>query len=115
MIIWFKNLWLTFLERIRQTSKYRKVIVIKQQPDKLVPYETLIVIIGGDEPKWLLLRCPCGCGEELRIPLMKNHTPHWDIFEETKNTITVFPSINIKHPGCGAHFWIRNNKVEWAT
>jgi hypothetical protein len=114
MITWFKSLWQTFLKNVGKTSEYRKVIIINQQPDKSIPNKTLIVVMGRNEPKWLIFKCPCGCGEVLRIPLMKSYNPHWDIYKEANSTITVFPSINIKKPGCGAHFWVRNNKVQWA-
>lgn len=107
-----RNLWSLLLKLIRQTSKYRKIVYLDRQPYSGVYYKTLYAVMAEGIPKWLLLRCPCGCGEILKLPLMTNHNPHWQI-TNGKDGLTVFPSVNVTD-NCLSHFWIRDNHVNWA-
>lgn len=71
-----------------------------------------LVLIGTKEhSKWLRFRCPCGCGEELALNLMKSHYPCWTVTLHKDNTMSVSPSVDATN--CGAHFWIRNNNIDW--
>lgn len=108
-------MWLIdFISRIlgpfRKTKEYRKIIILNENPEKKVSKNTLVLIYGGAYPKWLRFQCPCGCGEELALPLMPNHNPHWEVIIHPNDTLTVVPSINVTRQ-CGAHFFIRENKV----
>jgi len=72
----------------------------------------LLVLIGPEErPKWLRFICPCGCGEELALNLMKSHRPCWTVTLHEDQTVTVHPSVDATK--CRAHFWIRQNQIEW--
>ncbi|WP_420865900.1 DUF6527 family protein [Alicyclobacillus hesperidum] len=70
--------------------------------------------MGGTSPKWLKFSCPCGCGAIHSLPLMSNRRPHWQVTYENNGTISVYPSVDVAAPGCGAHFWIKRSKVVWA-
>lgn len=71
-----------------------------------------LILIGTDEKyKWLRFICPCGCGEELALNLMKSHRPCWTVTSNDDATINVSPSVDATK--CGAHFWIRRNTIEW--
>lgn len=75
--------------------------------------EGVLVLIGPrDNPKWLRFRCPCGCGEELALNLMRSHHPCWTAtLHDLDGTMSVSPSVD--STSCGAHFWIRHNRVDW--
>lgn len=113
MLNLLKEIWNAFLKLTRKTNRFYKNVIIDEQPEKIVPHEALFVVMGGTEPKWLIFRCPCGCGDEIKLSLMQNYRPNWTISQDINGLLTVFPSVNIVG-GCGSHFWIRKNKVEWA-
>jgi hypothetical protein len=39
----------------------------------------LAVVERAGTQKWVLLRCPCGCGEDLALNLMRSHLPVWEL------------------------------------
>lgn len=51
--------------------------------------------------------CPCGCGEEVVIPISKNG---WSLTEEN-GLITLHPSI-LNRFECKSHYYIRDSKVD---
>jgi len=55
-------------------------------------------------------RCACGCGREVVTPL----TPtDWKLIFDGE-TVSLYPSIGNWNFPCRSHYWIRNNRVEWA-
>lgn len=55
-------------------------------------------------------KCCCGCGREIVTPLSPIG---WKLtFDE--NAVSLFPSIGSWGLPCRSHYWIVNNKVEWA-
>lgn len=55
-------------------------------------------------------RCCCGCGREVVTPL----TPtDWKLTFDGE-TVSLHPSIGNWNFPCRSHYWIRNNRVEWA-
>jgi hypothetical protein len=61
--------------------------------------------------KWALLRCPCGCGEQIALNLMKAYQPVWEIQIAEPRLVSISPSVHATK--CGAHFWLRENTVIW--
>lgn len=55
-------------------------------------------------------KCCCGCGEEVVTPL----TPVKWLLRRKGNLVTLYPSIGNWTFKCKSHYWIRQNKVEWA-
>lgn len=71
-----------------------------------------LLIVGSEaKAKWLKFICPCGCREILALNLMASHSPRWSITRDGKNTVTVTPSVHTTT--CGAHFFIRSNRIDW--
>jgi hypothetical protein len=55
--------------------------------------------------------CVCGCKSKVVTPL----TPtDWQLIFDGK-TISLDPSIGNWSFACKSHYWIRNNRVKWAT
>lgn len=57
-----------------------------------------------------ICKCPCGCGMEAVMPL-KPKPYGWD-YQERDGKVTLSPSIANDCPN-RAHFFIRNNKIDW--
>ncbi len=56
-------------------------------------------------------RCCCGCGQKVVTPI----TPtDWKLVFDGK-TISLDPSIGNWGFTCRSHYWIRNNRVQWAA
>src|SRR5665213_1324928 len=55
--------------------------------------------------------CCCGCGQKVVTPL----TPtDWKLIFDGK-TISLDPSIGNWSFTCRSHYWIRNNRIQWAA
>ena len=55
-------------------------------------------------------RCFCGCGNEVITPL---ESAKWKLIQ-TRNTISLDPSIGNWDLDCKSHYWIKKNKIIWA-
>lgn len=79
---------------------------VEYMPDELadnvvyvsVPYATVIH------------KCCCGCGNKVVTPLSPTD---WTL-SFNGETISLHPSVGNWGFKCKSHYWIKNNKVEWA-
>jgi len=101
------------IRKILKTEQFNEIIEVNRIPDEGISYGNLVVVKNNNTPKWLKFKCPCGCGNEYALTLMKNHKPHWRILYNENDSLSVCPSVNISSLDCGAHFWIRDNRVLW--
>jgi Family of unknown function (DUF6527) len=71
-----------------------------------------VVLVGRpDAPKWVVVGCPCRCGEALWVNLMSAQGPHWTLNRGSGGAITIAPSLDVTT--CGSHFWIRRGRFVW--
>ena len=56
-------------------------------------------------------KCCCGCGEEVVTPLSP---VEWQL-KTNNNLITLQPSIGNWSFRCQSHYWIRRNRIVWAS
>jgi len=56
-------------------------------------------------------KCCCGCGKEVVTPLSPRD---WKLTFDGE-TISLYPSIGNWSFPCQSHYWITNNRVEWAA
>lgn len=91
------------LEKSRHIGSLRLVDLEKYLPDQL-DKDTIYV---EDETFAVHFICPCGCGDEIHLPIMEGH---WRLNRET---VSLEPSI-LRTVGCKSHFFIRNGEVVWA-
>ena len=68
------------------------------------------VLIERGRPRWLLLLCPCGCGEEIPINLDSRAGAAWRLYRNPKLGISVYPSV-WRDTGCESHFIIWRNAI----
>lgn len=68
------------------------------------------VLITRGRPRWLVLKCPCGCEDEIPINLDERAGKAWRIFNSKENEVSIYPSI-WRETGCLSHFIIHNDKI----
>ncbi len=73
----------------------------------------LVFIVGSKGQEELaVLSCPCGCGDRLRLNLIKASKPNWSWLIDIDKTVTFCPSIN-RLTGCKSHFFLTEGRVQW--
>lgn len=72
----------------------------------------LVVVRDGEHIKWACMRCPGGCGADIKLSLNPSRRPRWTVVHDWFGRPTVSPSVH-RRDGCGCHFWIRRGQVEW--
>jgi hypothetical protein len=120
----FKRVWLWVLSLLRRRSQAPELGADRTTQYSLRVFESrqaardaaetrglaaLVSAAGND--KWLILKCPCGCRQELALNLMSSHLPRWRVEAAPSGRFNVHPSVDAT--SCGAHFWIRGGQVNW--
>jgi hypothetical protein len=54
--------------------------------------------------------CCCGCGTKIVTPLKPGR---WRL-EMDDGLVSIYPSIGNWSAGCQSHYWIRDNRIDWA-
>ncbi|MBI3504680.1 MAG: hypothetical protein HY059_07550 [Proteobacteria bacterium] len=68
------------------------------------------VLIHRGQPRWLLLKCPCGCGDEIPVNLDRRAGKAWRLYRDARSVVTVFPSV-WRDTGCESHFIIWRDQI----
>lgn len=91
----------------------RKVIEVQGElaPDQL-PSRDLVLTREGGEVWSVMMRCPCGCGQPVELPLIREVRPRWSLQVDKDGHPTLVPSI-WRREGCRAHYFVRRGKVVW--
>jgi len=88
-----------------------KLVHLDEQPENLS--DGIIYIIGIPSQPWLLtFKCPCGCGYNIYLNLLKDFSPCWRYYILKKGIINIFPSI-WRTKGCRSHFFVYKSKIDW--
>src|SRR5579863_4571822 len=103
-----KNVWQNLWRR-RRLDRVARVESMNDLPNRL---KESVYIVGKFKPKWVVLACPCGCGDRIDVNLMENRQPFWRLSMED-GQVTLHPSLWMPKEKCGSHFWIRKNRIEW--
>ena len=69
------------------------------------------VIVERGKPRMLVIRCPCGCQDDLLINLDSRVGPAWRYYLN-RYGLTLFPSY-WRDTACGSHFIVWNNHIYW--
>jgi Family of unknown function (DUF6527) len=69
------------------------------------------VIVERGKPRLLILRCPCGCGDDLLINLDRRTGKAWHLYQK-RQRLTLYPSY-WRDDGCGSHFILWNDEISW--
>jgi hypothetical protein len=68
------------------------------------------VIIQRGQPRWMMLNCPCGCGEHIPINLDRRAGKAWRYYSGAGRGVTLFPSV-WRETGCQAHFIVWRGRI----
>ena len=72
-----------------------------------------VYLVGDDFIPWsATFLCPCGCGEVIKLSLIKNDSPRWQVKLHFNGTVTFHPSI-WRNKGCQSHFFLKRGHVVW--
>lgn len=92
----------------------RKLTIVNadELPSRL-PRRGLVLLRDGGEDWSIAMRCPCGCGQKLELPLILEATPRWDLQVDANGRPSLTPSVWLRD-NCRSHFFLRRGKVKWA-
>ncbi len=72
------------------------------------PGDAVVVDRGG--PRWLIILCPCGCGDEIPVNVDPRAGPAWRLYRRGERGLSLFPSV-WRDTDCKSHFIIRRNQI----
>lgn len=67
------------------------------------------VLIQRGQPRWLLMRCPCGCGEDIPVNIDPRAGKAWRLYHD-KYGVSLFPSV-WRDTGCESHFIVLRSQI----
>lgn len=68
-----------------------------------------MALINRGRLRWLVMMCPCGCGEQLPINLDPEAGPAWTI-HQVGNKFSMYPSV-WRDVGCESHFIVWRDEI----
>lgn len=68
------------------------------------------VVVMRGTPRWLLLKCPCGCGEEIPVNVDPRAGKAWRLYEVSSGKPTLYPSV-WRDTGCRSHFILWRGQI----
>lgn len=71
------------------------------------------VLVHRSRPRWLLMQCPCGCGQEVSLNVDASAGPAWRFYRR-RGRLSVFPSV-WRESGCKSHFIIWRDSIDWVS
>ncbi len=96
-----------------EPTDYKNVIYVESLSDIPMQTGTTIYIVRNDgRKKWIVFRCPNGCGQRIEVNLMQSKYPFWTVKVKSKK-VSLWPSVIVE--GCGAHFFLSKSKIIEAT
>jgi hypothetical protein len=60
----------------------------------------------------MIMRCPCGCGDDLLINLDRRAGDAWELYG--KKSVSLYPSY-WRDSACGSHFIVWSNRIYWCS
>lgn len=80
------------------------------EADQLIKAPGDAVLVERGNPRWLILGCPCGCGEKFPINLDARVGPAWNLYRRSPNNLTIYPSV-WRDSGCKSHYVIWRGNI----
>jgi hypothetical protein len=71
------------------------------------------VIVERESPRLVVMKCPCGCGDDLIINLDSRAGKAWRLYHR-KESYTLSPSY-WRESECQSHFIVWGNNIIWCT
>lgn len=70
-----------------------------------------VVLIERGRPRFIVIRCPCGCGDNLFANLDRRAAAAWRFYRK-RGKLTLFPSY-WREDACESHFIIWSDRIFW--
>lgn len=110
MRAWLRYRWRALREGLAPARRVR--IADGDMLPAMLPARNLILVEDEAEPWSIGMRCPCGCGETVELPLSPDLEPRWDLTIDRKKRPSLSPSVWRK-TGCRSHYWLSKGRVRW--
>jgi len=94
----------------RNRLELRKVVASRAEASAYLRSAGDAVLVERGTPRWLLLRCPCGCGAELPINLDPRAGKAWRLYKTPKGDVSLYPSV-WRDTECRSHFIIWRDNI----
>ncbi len=86
------------------------VSIVEDVPD--IVKESTLYLVGGQSSYWLaVMKCPCGCGAPIQLPMSGAHGPKWQM-SGPRTAPSLTPSVH-RTSGCRSHFFLRKGSIVW--
>lgn len=105
-----KNL---FSKKQNRKAQFKKTLVIENNSSIKPQKNTIIIVKKNNSYTWAKFICPCGCGREVALSLNSNIKPNWTLKIDSKNKVTLSPSVYLTGFPCESHFFINNSTINW--
>jgi hypothetical protein len=90
----------------------RYAVRVEADPPESPTPGVLHLARDGQGSYWLaVLRCPCGCGEAIELPMSQGSRPCWH-FRGTAQEPSLWPSVR-RSRGCRSHFILSRGRIRW--
>ena len=70
-----------------------------------------VALVERGRPRHLIVRCPCGCGDDISLNVDPEAGPCWRLLRRGE-ALTVMPSV-WRETGCESHFFLWRDEVDW--
>ncbi len=104
-------LWWRRLKARLLPARQLKIVKGDSLPSVL-PRRDILLARDGDEDWCVGLRCPCGCGRNIELLVIRETAPRWELNTDAKGLPTLKPSVWLQ-TGCRSHFWLRHGRIQW--
>jgi len=94
-----------------KSVSFKGKVSSRSEASALIPNPGDYVIIFRGHARWLILRCPSGCGDLVPINLDRGAGPAWRFYKQ-KRGVSLYPSV-VRETGCHSHFFIWNDRIIW--
>jgi hypothetical protein len=90
---------------------FRGKIQIRDDAARLLANSGEFAIVERGRPRLIVLRCPCGCGDDLLINVDRRVGKAWRYYRNQYG-MSLYPSY-WRDNACESHFIIWNNNIYW--
>jgi hypothetical protein len=96
-----------------RSVRFRGKVESRDAAAPLLAVKGDFAFVERGQPRLLVMRCPCGCGDDLVINLDPRAGNAWRHYQ-TRHGLTIFPSY-WRNSGCRSHFILWNDRIYWCS